>query len=259
MEQETVWRALSSQHRRNILDLLRNGPKTTGDLARAMPGLTRFAVMQHLGVLEESGLVLARKEGRNRYNYSNASVLRDLYEQWVNPIASGAAEAAQHLKRYAQTQHEAIHMNESSYRMVKVEMETHIRAPKSVVYRAITEGYADWWPHKFYADSTLYHDNVVGGTLGERFAGGGSIAFGTIMMLKPDEKVITVGIGLMGSYSAKNTESLSEDGEFTIYKKQLHMWGEVPEEFEKMMVEGARQLMETALKNYCEAKAGGAE
>lgn len=148
-------------------------------------------------------------------------------------------------------------MNESSYRMVKIEMETRIRAPRSVVYHALTDGYADWWPHKFYADSTLYFDNVVGGTLGERFADGGAVAFGTIMMLKPNEKVITVGIGLMGSYSAKNTESLSDDGEFTVYKRQLHLWGEVPEEFERMMTEGSRQLMEDALKNFCEAKAGG--
>ncbi|MBX3119450.1 MAG: helix-turn-helix domain-containing protein [Fimbriimonadaceae bacterium] len=258
MEQETVWRALSSQHRRKILDLLRSGPKTTGDLTRAMPGLTRFAVMQHLGVLEESGLVLARKEGRNRYNYSNPALLRDLYEQWVNPIASSAAEAAQHLKRYAQTQHEAIQMNESSYRMVKIEMETRIRAPKSVVYHALTAGYPEWWPHKFHADSTLYFDNVVGGTLGERFARGGSVAFGTIMMLKPDEQVIVVGIGFMGNFSAKNSETLSQDGEFTVYKKQLSMWGEVPEELEKMLEEGSRQLMEDALKKYCEAKAGGA-
>ena len=59
---EQTWRGLGSPIRRRILDILRNGPISTGELAMAFPDLSRFAVMQHLGVLEESGLVLARRE-----------------------------------------------------------------------------------------------------------------------------------------------------------------------------------------------------
>ena len=63
---------MSSPTRRKILDRLRDGPKTTGELASRFPKLTRFAVMQHLGVLTKAHLVLVRREGRFRFNHLNA-------------------------------------------------------------------------------------------------------------------------------------------------------------------------------------------
>lgn len=58
-----VFQALADPTRRQILDLLRLQPRTTGQLAEQFPS-TRFAVMKHLNVLEEAGLVLARRQGR---------------------------------------------------------------------------------------------------------------------------------------------------------------------------------------------------
>ena len=80
---ESVWKALASEVRREILDLLRDGPRTTGDLADEFPSLTRFAVMQHLRVLERAELVIARREGRERYNYLNPVPIQQLYDRWV--------------------------------------------------------------------------------------------------------------------------------------------------------------------------------
>ena len=60
---EQVWKALSSPHRRAMLDALRDGPLTTTALCERLPELSRFAVMQHLGVLERAGVVLVRREG----------------------------------------------------------------------------------------------------------------------------------------------------------------------------------------------------
>ena len=57
-DDEAVWRALANPVRRQILDLLRDGGQTTGTLADAFPDLSRYAVMQHPGVLEEAGLLL---------------------------------------------------------------------------------------------------------------------------------------------------------------------------------------------------------
>ena len=54
---DPVWRALADPTRRDLLDLLRTGPKTTGQLVEAVPMLSRFGVMKHLGVLEEAGLL----------------------------------------------------------------------------------------------------------------------------------------------------------------------------------------------------------
>lgn len=95
---EPVFKALASPWRRTILDLLRDGPLSTGDLDAALPELSRFGVMQHLSVLEEAGLIVARKEGRTRMNYLNAVPLRQIYERWVSRFEGHWAGALLSLK-----------------------------------------------------------------------------------------------------------------------------------------------------------------
>ena len=68
---DDLWRALANPVRRRLLDALREGPRTTGQLSAAVPSLSRYAVMQHLGVLTDAGLVVARRRGRERFNHLN--------------------------------------------------------------------------------------------------------------------------------------------------------------------------------------------
>jgi DNA-binding transcriptional ArsR family regulator len=56
---------------------------TTGAIAARFPRLSRFAVMQHLRVLEEAELVIPRREGRERYNYLNPVPIQQVYDRWV--------------------------------------------------------------------------------------------------------------------------------------------------------------------------------
>jgi DNA-binding transcriptional ArsR family regulator len=88
-----VWRALASALRRKILDLLRDGPKTTGELAAEFPSHSRFAVMQHLLVLGQAGLVLHRRQGRQRFNYLNPIPIQEMYDRWVSRYQQPWAEA----------------------------------------------------------------------------------------------------------------------------------------------------------------------
>jgi DNA-binding transcriptional ArsR family regulator len=81
---EPVWRALSNPIRRRMLDVLREGPRTTGALADGFPDLSRFAVMQHLRVLEEGGLVVHRRRGRQRFNYLNPVPIQQIFNRWVS-------------------------------------------------------------------------------------------------------------------------------------------------------------------------------
>ena len=83
-ENEQVWKALSSPHRRAILDALRDGPLTTTALCEGLPELSRFAVMQHLGVLVRAGVVLVRRNGRERWNELNAVPIQRELERWLN-------------------------------------------------------------------------------------------------------------------------------------------------------------------------------
>jgi DNA-binding transcriptional ArsR family regulator len=82
-ELDSVWKALSDSTRRSILDLLRQGPRTTTQLVEAFPHLSRFGVMKHIDVLREAGLVHTREERRQRINSLNVVPIRQIYERWV--------------------------------------------------------------------------------------------------------------------------------------------------------------------------------
>ena len=80
---DVVWKALSDSTRRSILDLLRQGPRTTTEIVAAFPHLTRFGVMKHIDVLREAGLIHTREESRQRINSLNVVPIRQIYERWV--------------------------------------------------------------------------------------------------------------------------------------------------------------------------------
>lgn len=82
-ELDGVWKALADSTRRSILDLLRQGPRTTTQLVEAFPHLSRFGVMKHIEVLREAGLIHTREERRQRINSLNVVPIRQIYERWV--------------------------------------------------------------------------------------------------------------------------------------------------------------------------------
>lgn len=102
-DHDLVWRALANADRRRMLDLLRDGPLTTGDLASNFPALTRFAVMQHLRVLSDADLVIARRDGRHRYNFLNAVPIQQLYDRWVHRYMQPWTEALVSLRDELET------------------------------------------------------------------------------------------------------------------------------------------------------------
>jgi DNA-binding transcriptional ArsR family regulator len=83
---DAIWKALADPTRRAILDELRLGPRTTTDLVALFPELSRFAVMKHMDVLREAGLILTKPEGRKRINTLNIIPIRMIYEHWVSPF-----------------------------------------------------------------------------------------------------------------------------------------------------------------------------
>jgi len=83
-QMDRVFKALADPTRRALMDLLKDGPRTTSQLVESFPSMTRFGVMKHLGVLDDAGLVLSRKDGRTRWYHLNAVPLRMVYERWVS-------------------------------------------------------------------------------------------------------------------------------------------------------------------------------
>ncbi|MEI9813940.1 MAG: metalloregulator ArsR/SmtB family transcription factor [Acidobacteriota bacterium] len=100
---DTVWKALSDPTRRAILDLLRDGPRTTTVIVEAFPHLTRFGVMKHIDVLREAGLVDTREEGRQRINSLNAVPIRQIYERWMGRYSEFWSDSLLRIQEDAQS------------------------------------------------------------------------------------------------------------------------------------------------------------
>jgi DNA-binding transcriptional ArsR family regulator len=97
---DLVFKALADSRRREILDLLKDKPRTTGELcAHFEEQIDRCTVMQHIGVLERAELIIPRREGRKRWNYLNAAPFRDIYDRWISTYAEEAVGLLGRLKR----------------------------------------------------------------------------------------------------------------------------------------------------------------
>jgi DNA-binding transcriptional ArsR family regulator len=88
-----VYRALADETRRSILDYLRTGPRTSGEIAdqfhSSWPTISR-----HLAVLRAGGLVVAERKGQAIYYELNTSVFQDLVQHlvgWIKPPRRAAA------------------------------------------------------------------------------------------------------------------------------------------------------------------------
>jgi ArsR family transcriptional regulator, arsenate/arsenite/antimonite-responsive transcriptional repressor len=87
-----VFRALADETRRQILDLLRSGPRTSGEIAdrfhSSWPTISR-----HLAVLRAAGLVVTERKGQAIYYELNTSVFQDLVQHlvgWIRPFSQAA-------------------------------------------------------------------------------------------------------------------------------------------------------------------------
>jgi uncharacterized protein YndB with AHSA1/START domain len=174
-----------------------------------------------------------------------------MYERWVSKPASSAAETALHLKRYAEWEQEVVH--QMGYRHIKIEMEMRINAPREKVFAAFTTNYDKWWPHRYHDDSTCSVEAKAGGHIYEQFKAGGGAITGTVVYIEPPYKLATSGPSSLGrGLSSYSVATCEEDGENTLFKRSMELWGSISEEVEKMYRDGGHQLMEVALRGYLE-------
>lgn len=87
---DALFKALGHRTRRRILDMIKDGPKTTGALCEALTDLDRCTVMQHLSILEKAGLVVAERRGRERWNHLDALPIHDVQKRWIGDYAAHA-------------------------------------------------------------------------------------------------------------------------------------------------------------------------
>jgi DNA-binding transcriptional ArsR family regulator len=101
---DAVWRALAHPLRRVTLDLLRDGPRTTGALVEAL-GQGRHVVVQHLAFLRAADLVVVEPRGRRRVNHLTPVPIQRIYERWVSRYEASWAAALVGLKDTVERAH----------------------------------------------------------------------------------------------------------------------------------------------------------
>lgn len=126
---DEVFRALSDPSRRLLLDrlFLKDG-QTLTRLTRDMD-MTRFGVMKHLRILEEAGLVVTRRSGREKLHYLNPVPIRQVYDRWTSKYAEPWASTLVRLKR---------ELEEHDMTKARHVFQIFIKAAPERIWRAIT-------------------------------------------------------------------------------------------------------------------------
>ena len=123
---DEVFRALADPTRRSLLDeLFREDGQTLSALEGRLP-MTRFGVMKHLKQLEEAGLVVTRRRGREKLHFLNPVPIRLVHDRWVSKYAEPWVEGLSELK------------NRLEERVEKV-FEIYIKTTTERLWQAITD------------------------------------------------------------------------------------------------------------------------
>jgi DNA-binding transcriptional ArsR family regulator len=97
-DDDRVFKALADPTRRFLLDRLfeRDG-RTLGELESELE-MTRFGVMKHLRVLEDAGLVVTRRRGREKLHFLNPVPIRQIHDRWIDKYTERRVSALLDLK-----------------------------------------------------------------------------------------------------------------------------------------------------------------
>ncbi len=160
VEMDSVFRALADPTRRALLDALFREDGQPLSALEQCAAMTRFGVMKHLKVLEEAGLVVTRRRGREKLHFLNAVPIRLVHDRWVSKYAEPWVASLSELKREIEEN-----------RMEKV-FEIYIKTTPERLWEAITSSElrrrynfgagitSDWAPGSRYE---LVHPDSPGG------------------------------------------------------------------------------------------------
>jgi DNA-binding transcriptional ArsR family regulator/uncharacterized protein YndB with AHSA1/START domain len=245
-KEAAIWRVLSDPTRRRVLDLLRERPRTTGDLAAEF-NLSRFAVMKHLTVLESSGLVVVRRKGRERWNHLNAVPLREAVERWLEPYAEIWAGALLRLRDHVE--HEGGTMKDNEISSISIEQEIRIQSSVDRVFTALTQDIGEWWPAGFFGGRVSL-EPWVGGRFFEE-GDKGSALYGVVTAIEPGSSLrLSGGLGMTGPVAGSFSYRLAADGDATVVSLSHNAFGDIQEEAQSSYEQGWDRLLSTQLVEY---------
>jgi uncharacterized protein YndB with AHSA1/START domain len=149
---DEVFRALADPTRRSLLDELFREDGQTLSALQGRFSMSRFGVMKHLKLLEEAGLVVTRRRGREKLHFLNPVPIRLVHDRWVSKYAEPWTAALSELKDKLEEPMEKV-------------FEIYIKTTPERLWEAITDGEmrskysfgagisSDWTPGSRYESS----------------------------------------------------------------------------------------------------------
>jgi DNA-binding transcriptional ArsR family regulator/uncharacterized protein YndB with AHSA1/START domain len=255
-ELSTVFKALGHPIRREILDILKESPKTTGELDDYFPEVTRYAIMKHLKILEEGNLVVVRREGKYKMNFLNAVPLQEMHNRWVGKYMQPTSNSLLNLRKIVQQQGGNVTMNTT--KDFRIEQELFLDAPRSEVFNALTEKVEDWWEFRLAPKGVISHftlDPVPGGQFIEKWGEKEGAIWGNVYYVNAPEEIRLFGhLGMQGAVNSAYTYRLLEKEGGTLLQLSHTASGVIQENWEQEHSKGWEYLLGTLLKNFVENK-----
>jgi DNA-binding transcriptional ArsR family regulator/uncharacterized protein YndB with AHSA1/START domain len=247
---DPVWKALADPVRRQILDLLRDGPQTTGDLCEPF-AQSRFGVMKHLDALEGAGLVTVERRGRERWNHLNGAALERGVARWLTPFQSLWSGR---LARLTQFLTEEAAMNEVLGSLMEIRQEVDLPATPERVFRSLTSQVGQWWTSPFRqagAESRLELLPEIGAAMIEHGAGGHSVIWARVEEIAPPSKLYLSGrFAVAGAIAGRvhfELASIPAGCRLTLAHQAI---GAIADETRERFVGGWRELLDHRLRAH---------
>jgi DNA-binding transcriptional ArsR family regulator/uncharacterized protein YndB with AHSA1/START domain len=192
---DKVFRALADPTRRRLLDkLFKRDGQSLGELGRRLK-MTRFGVMKHLRVLEEAGLVVTRRRGREKLHFLNPVPIRLIHDRWIDKYTEPWTAMLSGLKNIIE--------GES---MEKI-FEIYIKTTPERLWQAI----ADPEMRQKYAFGVAVNSDWTPGSTYEGIAGKTTVAPGT-PIFEGDNLEVEPPLRLVQSYRALWSDEVKGEG-----------------------------------------------
>ncbi len=167
MNADAVFRALADPTRRGLLDaLFKRDGQNLGELGERLR-MTRFGVMKHLRVLEEAGLVVTRRRGREKLHFLNPVPIRLIHDRWIDKYTEPWAAMLSELK------------DDLEGELMEKVFEIYIKTTPERLWQAITDPamrakytfgvavYSDWTRGSSYTSQTTEMNGEAGMPIAE--------------------------------------------------------------------------------------------
>src|SRR5438270_9587949 len=177
VDADHVFKALADPTRRHLLDRLfeRDG-RTLTELESELE-MTRFGVMKHLRVLEEAGLVVPRKEGREKLHFLNPVPIRLVHDRWVSKYRAPFAAALTGLKS---------RLEETEMAETQV-YEVFIRTTPQKLWQALTDGEVT---KRYFFGETVHSDWKAGSAWHSTGPAGNRDVEGKVLESDPPRRLV---------------------------------------------------------------------